>query len=289
MKKNQTSAFETLIARKVICGIAALALTAMGSAAAATSAAEPVLDIVHDKQVQRLTRARLLSYPSVQMIDIPADVAYGRPMRYRAIPIAGLLTRLSETGTVQFTASDGFVANIPARLLAAGHGKAQAWIAIEPADAPWPALKEGAGSAGPFYLVWLAPEKSGISTEQWPYKIARIADAAPLDIRHPQIVPKKMPIGSAEHRGLQIFMNNCAVCHKINGGGDAQVGPDLNQPFSPTEYFQEPFLRRLIRNPASVRDWRQRTMPGFSPSTISDTALNDLLSYMRQMAKERTH
>jgi len=70
---------------------------------------------------------------------------------------------LPQVESLQFIARDGFVANIPSGLLAGG---AQPWLAIEPADAAWPALKPGGGSAGPFYLVLRAPKKAGISPEQ---------------------------------------------------------------------------------------------------------------------------
>jgi mono/diheme cytochrome c family protein len=213
------------------------------------------------------------------------DVAYKRPMRYRALPLNALIHPLPASGTVQFTATDGFVANIPTALLSSA---AQPWIAVEPADAPWPPLKPGGVSAGPFYLVWLAPERAGISPEQWPYQVARIAEALPLEARYPQIVPR-LPSGenSAAMRGLHVFVANCMVCHQINGGGDATVGPDLNKPFSPIEYFQEPYLRRLIRDPASVRDWRQRSMTGFSKEVLSESMLDDLLAYLRLMAAQR--
>jgi mono/diheme cytochrome c family protein len=130
------------------------------------------------------------------------------------------------------------------------------------------------------------PEKAGITPEQWPYRIASIAEAPALEKRFPALLPKTS-VDSPEQRGLRVFMANCAVCHKLNGAGDAAVGPDLNDPYSPTEYFQEPFLRKLIRAPASVRDWRQRVMPGFSPATLTDRQLDDLLVYLRQMARQR--
>jgi hypothetical protein len=132
-------------------------------------AAEPVLEIAVGKQVQRLSRAELLAHPALREVDVAGDTAYGKPMRYRALPLSALLTRLAETDTVQFTATDGFVANIAGTVLAGG---GQPWLAIEPPGAPWPALKPGGVSAGPFYLVWLAPEKHGIVPEQWPYQVA---------------------------------------------------------------------------------------------------------------------
>lgn len=253
--------------------------------AAPAMAAEPMLEITVGKQVQRLSLAELLANPALREVDVARDTAYGRPMRYRAVPLAALLARLSETNTVQFTATDGFVANIPGTVLAGG---GQPWLAIEPPNAPWPALKPGGVSAGPFYLVWLAPEKHGIVPEQWPYQVAKITEVLPLQTRYPQILPKQAgSADSAEQRGLKVYVANCAVCHQLNGGGDATVGPDLNKPFSPTEYFQEPFLRKLIRDSASVRNWGQRAMPPFTPAALSDAKMDDLLAYLRQMAKER--
>lgn len=86
---------------------------------------------------------------------------------------------------------------------------------------------------------------------------------------------------------MLVFVTHCAACHTINGGGDAAVGPDLNQPFNPTEYFNEPFLRKLIRDPASVRNWGRRSMPGFAPTVLGEAQLDDLLAYLRQMAVQR--
>ncbi|VXC66123.1 Cytochrome c, mono-and diheme variants (fragment) [Pseudomonas sp. 8Z] len=54
------------------------------------------------------------------------------------------------------------------------------------------------------------------------------------------------------------------VCHRLNGAGDAELGPDLNIPHSPTEYFGGDFLRQYIRAPQSLRRWPQARMPGFS-------------------------
>ncbi|WP_296657114.1 c-type cytochrome [Thiobacillus sp. 0-1251] len=246
-------------------------------------AAEPSIEIAVGAQPHRFTRTELLRHPALRSVEIRNDVAYHRTMRYQAIPLSALITSLPQVESLQFIARDGFVANIPSGLLAGG---AQPWLAIEPADAAWPALKPGGGSAGPFYLVWRAPKKAGISPEQWPYQIARIADAAPLETRYPQIQPRTAA-NSAERRGMQVFVTHCAVCHTINGGGDAAVGPDLNRPFNPTEYFNEPFLRKLIRDPASVRNWGRRSMPGFAPTVLGEAQLDDLLAYLRQMAIQR--
>jgi mono/diheme cytochrome c family protein len=251
---------------------------------ASVLAAEPKLAIDMGTGLQQFERSALLQRPEVRTIEVEGDAAYHRHMQYRALPLSALVGELKTDADVQFTATDGFVANVPARLLA---GTGQPWLAIEPADTPWPALKPGGASAGPFYLVWLAPGKAGISPEQWPYQIAKIATALPLVVRYPQIAPKNVAADSPAQRGLQVYSANCASCHPINGAGDAAVGPDLNLPHSPTEYLQEPYLRKLIRNPASVRSWKQSAMPGFAADVLSDAQIDDLLAYLRQMTGQR--
>lgn len=246
-------------------------------------AADPVLELAFSNQHQKLARADLLKHPALRTIMIPADVSYKRPMEYRALPLLSILRDVSKVEMVQFKAEDGFVANIPAQLLT---GAAEPWLAIEPANTPWPKLKSGGRSAGPFYLVWLKPEKSGITQEQWPYQIAQISEVAALQTRYPQILPHS-PADSAEYRGMHVYTVHCASCHQINGGGDAAVGPDLNKPYNPTEYFQSTFLRLYIRDPAAVRTWPQLTMPGFPDTVMSDTQLDDLMTYLRQMVQQK--
>jgi len=259
----------------------AVALLLMPSAVAL--AAEPSLDLTVGGEARHLTRNALLANPALQTIEVVNDAAYHRTLRLQALPLSVLIRDAAQIASLQFTAADGFVANIPGATLA---GPGQAWLAIEPADQPWPPLKPGGTGAGTFYLVWLSPEKAGISPEQWPYQIVKISVAPALEIRYPQILPKTVS-GGAEQRGFQVYAANCAACHQINGCGDAAIGPDLNLPGNPTEYFRESYLRKLIRNPASVRNWPQRIMPGFSDTVLTDAKLNDLIAYLRQMAKQR--
>jgi mono/diheme cytochrome c family protein len=250
---------------------------------------EPTLEVSDGVQVKQWTRAALLA-ESVE-IQVRQDSAYKRPMSYRAVPYAKLMPKMATHSSVQFVASDGFVANISAADLS---GKGQPYLAIETAEQAWPAVNPNnplkTASAGPFYLVWLTPEAGKISNEQWPYQVVKIRVELPLQQRFPQLVPSTKLQASYQQamQGMSIYIKNCAVCHRLNDGGDAVIGPDLNLPWNPTEYFQAPYLRKLIRQPSSVRNWKQALMPGFDVQTLSDQDLDHLLVYLQHMAATRS-
>ena len=62
------------------------------------------------------------------------------------------------------------------------------------------------------------------------------------------------------------------------------MGPDLNVPYNPTEYFSGDFLKRYIRDPQSLRQWPQAKMPAFTASVLPDNELDLLVGYLRHMA-----
>jgi len=53
--------------------------------------------------------------------------------------------------------------------------------------AAWPPMPGRSKSAGPFYLVWLDPERSDIGREQWPYSLSSLTAVEPPVQRWPQI------------------------------------------------------------------------------------------------------
>ena len=73
----------------------------------------------------------------------------------------------------------------------------------------------------------------------------------------------------------------------MNGNGTASIGPDLNLPRNPTEYFEAEGLEALIRNPASVRTWPGMVMRGFSAAVIPDAELADLIAYLGYMSAHK--
>jgi mono/diheme cytochrome c family protein len=245
-------------------------------------AAELKIDLGHG--VRTYDSAQLLARDDARAINIPDDVAFKRPMRYRAVPLKALLEGVSAQDALLFVATDGFAAEIPAALIRNAHG-AEAWLAVEEPTHPWPALAEGKGDAGPFYVVWTDPSSMKIGPEQWPYQLATIRRLAPVAERFPPIRPDAAlkPDGTVQ-RGFAVFQRTCFACHTLNGQGDARLGPDLNIPHNPTEYLRGDLLRAYIRDPQSLRQWPQARMPGFDRQALSDSDMDALLAYLQHMS-----
>lgn len=230
--------------------------------------------------------ADLLARPDAVTVTVPRDVSYGRAMSYRAVPLKALVAvdALSRDGVLEAVAADGFVAHLPSRLLAQAGG-AEPYVAVEPPGVPWPPLPGKEVSAGQFYVVWLKPEASGISPEQWPYQLARLLSADSPLVRWPALgVAETLTADDPARAGQALFLANCLPCHALNGGGGAEVGPDLNRPMNPTEYLKPDALRRLIRDPASVRTWPEQRMPAFAEAALGDADLDRLVAYLAHMA-----
>ncbi|WP_166359164.1 cytochrome c [Pseudomonas akapageensis] len=226
----------------------------------------------------------LLKHPQTQTITIESDVSYKKLMHYRAVPVSALLEGVSAQDHLQAVATDGFAAEMPAAPLLS-NGPARAWLAVEDPAHPWPALGKGKASAGPFYLVWTNPQAGHISPEQWPYNVASIRRLAPVAERFPAMRPdSQLAADDPVNLGFALFQKNCMACHRLNGAGDAQMGPDLNIPYNPTEYFGGEFLRRYIRDPQSLRQWPQAKMPGFDQVVLPDAELDKLIGYLQHMA-----
>ncbi len=226
----------------------------------------------------------LLKHPQLQTLTINNDVSYKKDMTYQAVPLAALLTGVKPEDHLQAVALDGFAAALAAAPLLNKDG-ARAWLAIEDPARPWPPLSAGKHSAGPFYLVWTDPQAGNISPEQWPFEVASIKLMAPVAQRFPALLPDPaLKADDPVNKGFALFQKNCLACHRLNGAGDAQFGPDLNMPYSPTEYFGADFLKRYIRDPQSLRQWPQAKMPGFSAEVLPDTDLEMLVGYLKHMA-----
>lgn len=264
---------------------AALILCGLAAVSSATEA-EPVLSVSVGGEPRQLSAAELLARPDAVTVKIPADVSYKRAMSYRAVPLLALLGDVEKRfDTIEARATDGFVSQLPLALVRqGGEGGAVAWVAVEDRAQPWPALPGKSVSAGPFYLVWEHPERSGVGSEQWPYQLAALTGAQSPARRWPQMAASDaLPADAPARRGQQVFTVQCMPCHRMKGAGAADVGPDLGEPMGPTQYLTERGLRQLIRNPKSVRTWPQQQMPGFDVAKLSDAELDDLIAYLAHM------
>lgn len=251
-------------------------------------AAELVIDVGPRKT---LTTRELLNRPDVRTIQVPADVVYKRTMTYRAVPLRAVLgvDHLPASRELQIKATDGFITNLPAKLIFPPAGKgAEPWLAIEPSDKPWPPAPKGA-VIGPFYVVWSNPAASGILSEQWPYNVEAIGVVAESATRWPQLaVGGNVAAASPVRAGQALFVTQCMACHRMNGAGDSTLGPDLNLPHNPTEYFLPWALKAFIRDPASLRAWPDMKMHGFDKAAMSDSDIDAIIAYLGYM-RERPH
>lgn len=249
---------------------------------------EPTLTITVGNDTRSFTRRELLMRPEATTIEVARDVTYRVPMTYRAVPVASLLAgiTLPRDSVIEAVALNGFIAQLPPDLLLnTDERKAVAWLAIEPADRPWPPIPRKDVSAGPFYIVWTGADVGSIRSEQWPYQMANLVSQPSPAARWPALaVDSALPSTDPVRAGQALFVVQCLTCHKLNGAGAANVGPDLNVPQNPTEYFMPQGLHDLIRNPRTVRTWPSQAMPGFPPDYLSDHEIDLIIAYLKHRA-----
>ncbi|MBX7230822.1 MAG: c-type cytochrome [Bdellovibrionales bacterium] len=251
------------------------------------------LKVIQDKKlVQTLTYSYLDQHPQKQYLKIPQDPAYdNQPREYDAIPFQALFPQIKKNPNTffQIKATDGFTSLLSAdKLLHQDQTKSIAYLAFEPPQ-KWPLLSKSHKTAGPFYLIWSHPELSHIQKEEWPYSIVTIEiKTNSLENLFPQIFPKPISkANSASQKGLHVFVKNCFTCHTLNQAGESSMGPDLNLPMNPTEYFKPKILKQFIRAPESVRTWPNRKMVGFNKDQLSERELDQLISYLQIMALQK--
>lgn len=251
-------------------------------------AGEPTIIVTAGDQTRSFTRDALLARPDATTIQVQRDVTYRMPMTYRAVPVASLLAGmpLAPGNVIEAVALDGFAAQLPPELLLnTDASKAIAWLAIEPADRTWPPIPEKDASAGPFYMVWTGAEVGSIRSEQWAYQVAKLVSQPSPVSRWPVLaVDSALPPTDPARAGQALFFVQCLPCHKLNGGGASDIGPDLNLPQNPTEYLTPQGLHDLIRNPRAVRSWPAQTMPPFPPDLLSERDLRLIVAYLKHMA-----
>jgi mono/diheme cytochrome c family protein len=251
-------------------------------------AAEPTITVTMANDTRSFMRSELLARPDATAIEVARDVTYRVPMTYRAVPVASLLAGMTvpPDSVIEAVTLDGFIAQLPPDLiLNTDAGKAVAWLAIEPTEHPWPKIPGKDASAGPFYIVWAGAAVGTIRSEQWPYQLAKLISQPSPATRWPALaVNSALPPTDPVRAGQALFVVQCLPCHKLNGAGASDVGPDLNLPQNPTEYFTPQALHDLIRNPRAVRAWPALAMPAFPEDHLSDREIGLIIAYLKHMA-----
>jgi mono/diheme cytochrome c family protein len=271
-----------------------LALTTLGGSLPAR-AAEPELVIADGTTEHHFKAAGLLARPDCISLKVKGDGdIYHGTVTYRAVPLAKLLGDNTDRrfDAIETRARDGFVAQIPLDLIMRGKieggNAAVAWVAIEDPANPWPPLPNQSETAGPFYLIWEHAERSGVVREQWPYQMVQISYVETPVKRWPQLAaPKNLPVNSLARHGQDVFTANCLPCHRLNGGGASDTGPDLGRPMNPTQYLTDAGLRAIIRNPKAVRTWPEQHMEGFDKEVLPDSDLDAVVAYLHAMAQPK--
>ena len=49
---------------------------------------------------------------------------------------------------------------------------------------------------------------------------------------------------------------------------------------NPVEYFQPAALKKLLRNPSSVRTWPEQKMPAFDEASLSDADIDAIVAWL---------
>jgi len=246
---------------------------------------------IADRQASKtVTAQQLLADPATRTVTIPNDPVYGRSMTYRALPAVELLKGLAigREDYVEFTATDKFSVGVPARLLLDSPGtRPRAFLAIEAGTEPWPAIPDrGKETAGPFFLVWQDAKRGEISSEYWVYKLASLEVTDSPYKRWPALnVPDNLPSTHPARRGLDRYVTLCISCHRFNGAGEGEMGPDLAKPMNPVDYFQPEAFRKFLRSSKSVRDWPERKMPSFVEDMLSEEDMEALIAWLTYKAR----
>ena len=253
--------------------------------AAINNARAQSLEIADRGTTKTFTAAQLLANKAMRTLQI-ADPVYKRTMSYRVIAMADLLSdlKMGNDDYVQARAVDNFSIAIPAALL-----KADAFLAIETAAAPWPKLPGGSNTtAGPFYIVWQRRLGIEVSSEYWAYHLAALTVTDSPAKRWPGLaVGADVPATDPVHRGLDRFVAVCMACHRFAGAGEGMQGPDLARPMNPVDYFQPEALRKFLRDPKSVRDWPEQKMPAFSEEMLSAADIDAIVAWLAYKAPKR--
>ena len=231
------------------------------------------------KVLRKLPLAQLkkMAAPTTLRLDSGAH-------NYWVLPVVPLLDKVygkksyGEDITFVFVCKDGYRSPVKSEELK----RYPAYLAFATSDGK-PFEMENK-PAGPFYLVWDTekfPERK--VGGNWPFQVTAI-ERASFSQDYAAVLPPPKSSAQVKH-GFAVFRKHCLSCHQVNGQG-GNMAVDLNRPYSVTEYFKKPYLRKLISDPQSLR--ARATMPGLDRSLKGrEQAISDIIAYLESKAEQR--
>ena len=84
-------------------------------------------------------------------------------------------------------------------------------------------------------------------------------------------------------RGEQLFDNNCAVCHGVQGTGTTVGPPLVHIVYEPGHHSDEAF-RRAVDAGVPQHHWDYGDMPAVPG--LSDDEVEDIIGYVRELQRE---
>lgn len=235
------------------------------------------------RALRTLSLAALAAESEPQTVETN-DPYYGERKRFRALPLAPLLTAVYGESSEQLRgrafvlhALDGYAVPVAGERLVDSH----AFLAIDDLDVPgFAPIGPRKVSPSPAYLIWEGTELTNLETHPRPWQLATIEMVNPESL-HPHTKPLDEPEGSLALRGYHLFRERCIRCHAINREG-GNVGPELNVPQSIVEYRPEAQIRAYITNPLTFRYGAMPPNPD-----LDATQLDALIAYFRAMASRK--
>jgi mono/diheme cytochrome c family protein len=218
----------------------------------------------------------------------------GKPATFRALPFNQILDAIygdkwRNEEELLITCRDGYQPAFPVRRLL----DYRAWLAFDRTDsAAFSILKLESGARrpvdlSPYYLVWENLDDLELRRQGdygWPYQLVGV-DLIRTRDRFPAMTPKE---GAAPDvlAGFAAFRVHCSHCHAINGEGGG-IGPELNHPVSPVEYREAEWLRKWIKDPASLVPAAR--MPALNRELADrDRVIDEILAYLVAISKHKS-
>lgn len=160
------------------------------------------------------------------------------------------------------------------------------YLALQEHKNNWPEMKRSHEEVGAFSLVWLGSSSGKISKEKWIRNISKLEIVTEKDETQSIKLPN-IKLNKDQENGFNVFRENCAGCHSLNLNGQLNIGPDLNYPMNPLEYFTVATFKKFVRNPENIRYFKNSKMEGFDVSDISEEELENLVTFMKVMSNHK--